>query len=291
MKKIIVLLLLLPVVLFGQELNAKVELNYEQLPNEAKERLKNFDKDIADYLNNNRFSDINWEWEKIDCKFTIFFLNADETKYKAQLVVTSQRPIENSQNNSLMLNIKDDKWNFNYEPNQSMMFNPADFNPLLSFLNYYAYVIIGFDADSFNPNGGNSLFNKALDLCVRGGSSTSPDGWEFSRDSFNRRALINDLLSGAFSQFREDYFEYHYNGLDIYNQDKKLAQQNIVRLINNFYEKKDMIDSRSVLKRVFFSAKAGEIVQYLSDYPDKTVFEKLMVIDPPNTSKYQAALE
>lgn len=284
------LLLFLPAVLLGQELNAKVEINYEQLPNEAKERLKNFDKDIQEYLNNNRFTNTNWEWDRVDCNFTIFFMSSDDTKYKAQMVVTSQRPIENSQRSSLMLNIRDDKWSFEYEPSQSMMFNSSEFDPLLSFLNYYAYVILGFDADSYNPNGGTSLFNKALDLCVRGGSSTSKDGWELTRDSFNRRALIDDVLSGAFSQFREDYFEYHYNGLDIYNQDKNLAQKNIARLVNNFYEKKDMIDTRSVLKRVFFSAKSGEIVQYLSDYPDKTIFEKLMVIDPPNTSKYQEAL-
>lgn len=284
------ILLLLPAIMLGQELNAKVEINFEQLPNEAKERLKNFDRDIQEYLNNNRFSNTNWEWDRIDCNFTIFFMSADDTKYKAQLVVTSQRPIENSQSSSLMLNIRDDKWSFDYEPSQSMMFNSSEFDPLLSFLNYYAYVILAFDADSYNPNGGTTLFNKALDLCVRGGSSTSKDGWELTRDSFSRRALIDDVLSGAFSQFREDYFEYHYNGLDIFNQDKNLAQKNIVGLVNNFYEKKDMIDTRSVLKRVFFSAKSGEIVQYLSDYPDKTIFQKLMVIDPPNTSKYQEAL-
>ncbi len=289
MKKLMILLLL-PAIMLGQELNAKVEINFEQLPNEAKERLKNFDRDIQEYLNNNRFSNTNWEWDRIDCNFTIFFMSADDTKYKAQLVVTSQRPIENSQSSSLMLNIRDDKWSFDYEPSQSMMFNSSEFDPLLSFLNYYAYVILAFDADSYNPNGGTTLFNKALDLCVRGGSSTSKDGWELTRDSFSRRALIDDVLSGAFSQFREDYFEYHYNGLDIFNQDKNLAQKNIVGLVNNFYEKKDMIDTRSVLKRVFFSAKSGEIVQYLSDYPDKTIFQKLMVIDPPNTSKYQEAL-
>ncbi|MCO6473941.1 MAG: DUF4835 family protein [Melioribacteraceae bacterium] len=290
MKKLLFLFLFIPAVFLGQELNAKVEINYEQLPNEAKERLKNFDRDIQEYLNNNRFTDTNWEWERVNCNFTIFFMSADDTKYKAQLVVTSQRPIENSQNSSLMLNIRDDKWSFEYEPSQSMMFNLSEFDPLLSFLNYYAYVILGFDADSYNPNGGTSLFNKALDLCARGGSSPNNDGWELNRDSFNRRALIDDVLSGAFSQFREDYFEYHYNGLDIFNQDKNLAQKNIARLVNNFYEKKDMIDTRSVLKRVFFSAKSGEIVQYLSDYPDKEIFNKLMIIDPPNTSKYQQAL-
>jgi len=134
---------------FAQELDATVTINTEQLATASRDRLDNFKFQIQDYLNSNKFTSQPWEGERIKCNFTIFFTSAsDEVTYNAQLVVSSQRPIENSQMNSLMLSIMDNNWGFKYEKGQAMYFNQTDFDPLTSLLDYYAYLIIGFDSDS-----------------------------------------------------------------------------------------------------------------------------------------------
>ena len=288
MKKLILILSLFPIVLFGQELDATVTVNYEQLETSAKEKLENFADDVREYLNSNRFTDQDYQ-DKIKCSFNIFFVSSSgETKYSAQVVITSQRPIYNSQKNSLMFRVQDSKWDFNYEKGQTLYFNQTDFDPLTSFLDYYAYVIIGVDADSYQKLGGTDYFNKALDITVLGGNSSYKKGWVLDGSNYNRRALVLNLTDASYQKFREDFFDYHYNGIDIYAENKTVAQKNIVKLISDLAAVRDKLDARSVLLKVFFDAKNKEIVDYLMDYPDKaTVFEMLKKIDPSHLSTYE----
>ena len=288
MKKLLLIIILAPVLLFGQELDATVTVNYEQLETSAKEKLSGFADAVKEYLNGNRFTDQDYQ-DKIQCSFNIFFVSsAGETKYSAQVVITSQRPIYKSQKNSLMFRVQDAKWDFLYEKNQTLYFNQAEFDPLTSFLDYYAYIIIGIDADSYQRLGGSDYFNKAMDIAVLGGNSSFSKGWVLDGSNYNRRALVMNLTNASYQKFREDFFNYHYNGIDIYSENKKLAQQNIVKLITDLAQVRDKLDARSVLLKVFFDAKNREIVDYLSDYPDRgKVFEILKKIDPSHLSAYE----
>ena len=297
MKKIvlsIIAFLLFPLIVSAQELDATVTINVEQLPTASRERLDNFANQIKDYLNNTKFTRKAWEGDKIKCSFNIFFSNAnDETSYTAQMVVASQRPIEGSKLGSLMMSIMDNTWAFKYEKNQAMYFNQADFDPLTSLLDFYAYLMIGFDADSYQPLDGTDYFQKALDLTVRGASSSASKGWLLESNAYNRRALIDNLLNGKYQQFRQDYFDYHYNGLDLLHttDQRQTGYNNIIKLIKNLEKKKDQLDTRSVLLKVFFDAKAGEFVETLKNYPDKSIFLSLKKNDPPHISKYDEALK
>lgn len=274
----------------AQELDATVVINYEQLTVGGKERLVNFKDQVQMYLNNTKFTGQAWEGEKIKCNFNIFFTGwSNETNYSAQMVITSQRPIEGTTINSLMLQVLDNKWAFIYERNQGMYFNQTDFDPLLSMLNFYAYIIIGFDMDSYYKLGGSDYFSKALEIAVRGGSTKFSDGWQSESTSYNRRVLVDNLMNAKYQQFRMDSFDYHYNGLDLLNdpQNKTLAMNNIVKLIKNLFKFKDQIDTRSVFLKVFFDAKAGEIVETLKNNQEKVELSNMLrKVDPSHTAKY-----
>lgn len=290
----IIFVLFLASSLKAQELDVIVTVNYEQLQTVAKEKLEKFQQQIQDYFNSNKFTNGNWEGEKIKCTFNVFFTSSDNsTRFSGQVVITSQRPIENMQKHTLMLNILDNQWSFKYEKNQAMYFNQADFDGLTSFLDFYALLIIGFDMDSYYPNGGTDYFNKASDLAVRGASSQFSEGWQSTSATYNRRILMDNLRNAKYQQFRQDYFDYHYNGIDLFNnpQTRKEALTNIAKLVLNLNKSKDAIDPRSVLMKVFFDAKSGELADYLKSYWDKSIFEILKKIDPPHLSKYEEALK
>ncbi len=277
---------ILAVTINAQELNARVTVNYEKLETASKERLEDFAKVIEDYLNQNKFTGDAWEGDPIDCSFNIFFTSGtSDLNYSAQVVITSQRPIYKSNRNSLMLRIQDSKWKFNYEQNQILYFDPTVFDPLTSFLDFYAYLIIGFDMDSYEPLGGSDYFARAYDIAVLG-SGSNADGWQLNSSTYNRRALVEDLRDSDLQRFREDFFDYHYNGLDEYFTNKEKAQKNIAKLILHLDEDLDKINRRSVLLRVFFNAKHAEIYQYMKDYPDKEIFKILKKVDPPHISTY-----
>lgn len=285
---------MLPALYQAQELDATVTINVEQLQTASRERLNTFAMQIQDYLNNSKFTRKPWQGDKIKCFFNIFFTASnDETSYAAQMVVASQRPIQDSQLSSLMMSVMDNSWSFKYEKNQAMYFNQSDFDPLTSFLDFYAYLIIGLDADSYSPLDGTEYFQKALDIVVKGASSSSSKGWQLESASYNRRALIDNLLNAKYQFFRQDYFEYHYNGLDLFyvKGQRQTAMNNMVKLIKDLEKNKDKLDSRSVLLKVFFDAKAGEFSDYLKAYPDKSIFTILRRIDPSHTTKYDEAMK
>lgn len=292
MKKIIILIcFVFTINNFAQELRPNVTINVEQLENSEKEKLQTFGRDVKEYLLNNRFAGDEWEGEPIDCNFSIFFSSASSQNYSAQVVITSQRPIYNSQNNTLMLLVQDGNWNFVYEENQPFYFNPTEFDPLLSFLDYYAYIIIGLDMDSYVPQGGTEYFSKASDIAILGSNSGYSNGWALETSSFNKRGLVEDLLRSNFQQFRVDFYDYHYNGLDIMNEVKEEGIENIVKLVRNLDGIYNKISRMNLLMRVFFDTKHKEIFNYIKDYPDKSILVLLKKIDPAHTSTYNQGLD
>jgi hypothetical protein len=293
MKKLIgIIFLLYSSFSLAQELNAKVTVNFEQLPAAYKDKLESFANEVEEYLNNNKFSNADWEGEAIECNFSIFFTSASkETNYGAQVVIVSQRPIYNSQQKALMLKVSDTNWKFNYEKNQAFYFNENEFNPLFSFLDYYAYLIIGLDLDSYAPLGGTEVFTKAANIAALGASSAYQKGWAIETSSYNKRSIVDDLLRTRFQKFRLDLYDYHYNALDILKENKTEADKNIAKLVYNLEKLVDKVGRMNILLRVFFDTKHKELYTYAKNNPDKSLLKRLIKIDPSHTSTYEQGLE
>lgn len=294
MKKIIIVCLILFSIstIYSQELEATVQINTEQLSSVYKENLTVFKMQIEDYLNNTKFTGENWEWPRIKCNFNMFFTaGTGEVNYSAQVVINSSRLVEGTENRSLMLNIMDNKWSFRYEKNQSIYYEPTVFDPLTSFLDFYGLVIIGMDADSFEPFAGTTYFQEAMRISILGGSRGYNDSWGPSSSSYNKRGFVEDATSAGFQTFRNDIFNYHYNGIDVFYRDRDEAYKSFVKLIDNLAKLKKMTNRRSPFINSFFDAKSGELISYLEDYEDRTIFTKLIKIDPAHTTKYIEAEE
>lgn len=290
MKYTVLFLLFLSFTTFAQELNCRVEVNYQNLPVNNRELLTEFAGVIESYMNSTRFTTEDWA-QKIDCSMSIFFTSASsDIDYSAQIVVVSQRPVFKSTKNSPVLTVNDGQWQFRYQKGQALYSNQTTFDPLTSFLDYYALIIIGMDTDTFEPLGGTVYFKRAQDIVNLGANSAANLGWQSSSSTYSRWGLVNDILSATYSYFRTSIFDYHY-GIDIFSQNKQLGQQKIVGLIDVLWIMYEKIGSiNSVYVRTFFDAKHGEIIEHLKGYPDVEIFSRLKKIDPPHTSKYEAAM-
>jgi hypothetical protein len=290
MKYTLIIFLLFNITILAQELNCRVDVNYESLPVNNRELLADFSSVIENYMNTTRFTNEDYV-QKIDCSMSIFFISASsDVDYSAQIVVVSQRPIYQSTDNSPILTVNDGQWQFKYQRGQALYSNQATFDPLTSFLDYYALIIIGMDEDTWEPLGGTTRFKRAGDIVNLGASSGSSLGWLSSSSVYSRWGLVNDILSERYAAFRNAIFDYHY-GIDIFAENKKLGQQKIVQLINvlwDMYQKSGSLNS--VYVRTFFDAKSGEIIDRLRDYPDTEIFAKMKKIDPPHSAKYDSVI-
>lgn len=291
MKKIFLMLLLISSYNYSQELNCTVIVNYQNVPVKNRELLVDFKNVVENYMNTTRFTDLNWDGDKIDCSLNIFFTSAgSDVSYSAQIVVVSQRPVYQSTRNSALLTLNDSEWSFKYEVGQSMYANLDAFDPLTSLLDYYGLIIIGFDMDTWEEFGGTPYFNKAFDIVNLASTSNNKSGWLPSNKIYSRWGLVSDALNEKYAAFRSAIFDYHY-GIDIFAQNKEVGQAKIAELIDGLY---DLLERtgimKSVLVQTFFNAKFGEITDHLKGYPDRTIFTKLKKIDPSHAGRYELAM-
>ncbi len=271
----------------AQEIQLTVNMNVEPIAVQYKENLASFKNLIEDYVNKNRWTDVNWTSPKIPLNMSILVRSASSSnRYNAQVVITSQRPIFNSPKVSLMLKHMDTNWDFIYDKNQTLYFNPNMFDPLTSFLDYYVHIALGFDFDSYEPAGGTAYFTKALSIANQGASSSFSAGWQKGETTFSRSDFVSEILNEKFQDFRKSYFEYHYNGLDMQSEEPKAPAAQLVNFIKTIEDLRAKVFSRSTLLRVFFDTKYLEFCEVLTNHRDKNIFESLKKIDPAHISAY-----
>ncbi len=129
-----------------------------------------------------------------------------------------------------------------------------------------------------------------MDLVNLGATSAFSDGWQNSSASYSRRGLVEDLLSEKYRSFREAFFEYHYNGLDIFAWNQDMAIKNMAKLVFAIDNIRARGDINTVLMKVFFDSKNGEMAESFKVYSNRDIYKTLKKIDPAHTKKYDDAL-
>jgi hypothetical protein len=286
------LLLLLNCGLAAQELNCEVTVNTDNIPSAVRDNLRMFDADIRKYLNNNRYTDEDLGGEKIDCSMTIFFLtgNADH-RYSAQVIVVSQRPVytgnEKSGKSTQVLRILDEKWDFTYIQNQPMNKDDYRFDAVTSFLDFYAYLIISFDLETYIEMSGARYLQKAQNLCNAAGASAFSSGWQAATaGSYSRFSIVDELLNMKYQQFREALTAYHFDGLDLLSTDAKKGLDAMLKAIESIADVRQKQNPRSLAVRTFFDSKYLEIAESFLAWTDRSVYDRLIVADPAHQGTY-----
>lgn len=292
MRKIISLIVLL---LFfcsvkAQELNCKVTVNVDRLPNSNRTIFRNLQIALSDFINNTQWSNKSYvRGEKIECSMFINVAEFNSDAFVASIQVQSSRPIYNSNYSTTIFNFNDTNFGFRYQEFEKLFFNTNSFDSnLVSVIAFYVHIILGLDADTFALEGGTEYFRTAqtiANLAQQGGYK----GWSQSDNTNqNRFFLINDMLSNVFSPLRESMYEYHLNGLDLMSDEPKIAKENIKNsliLLSGIHK----VRPNAFLTRVFFDAKADEVVSIFSGGPKiKTtdLVDNLTRISPMNSNKW-----
>lgn len=279
--------------LFGltqaQELNCTVTFSTDQVGATNQQVFKTLKKSLTEFVNNTKWTEQTYKGaEKIECSFffTITAYNADQ--FTGTLQVQASRPVYNSTYMSPILNINDKEINFNYIEFQNLTFNPNSFDSnLLSIMAFYANLIIGMDADTYALEGGSKSLESAQNIANLAQQSQIK-GWSQSEKNQNRYFIITDMLSPTFVSFRKTMYEYHLKAMDKMAENPKEAKENIKSALKTLTE---VSDSRpnSFLVRLFFDAKADEIVSIYTDGPKIDVTEvinSLNRLSPTNSSKW-----
>lgn len=286
---------------FAQELLVDVRVNLEQLPAEARVRLANFRQTVLDYFNRHRWTnstEFETDEDKIQCQIEFTFLSANinvaPAQYSAQMFVGASRPIYRSLRASSLLRTLDANVNFFYDERQSVLVhNELVFTPLTSLFDYYAYLILAIDAETFDKQGGTPYFTKAFNIRQLAQSQATGNfarGWRVDDGGGDNRAqMIQEYIDARFLPFRDEFYTYHYNGLDEFHKDPEKARRRIADSLKKIAE----IDARfprSLVVKRFFEAKAieiGEIFKNASPELKQEVYLILRRVDPSRGNVYE----
>ncbi len=273
------------------QLDCDITVNTDKIV-QFRDQLQNFEQDIENYLNSQRWTNDDLGGEKIKCTISIFFVSASaEGNYSAQVFIGSQRPIFVGKNPSAkstpLVRIFDDKWDFSYIKGQPLYRSESQFDALTDFLDFYAYLIVGFDYDSYEKTSGTPYFQKSYNVCNQAPSSAK--GWDrASGNNYSRFQFIEDIVNPKFLPFREGFYQYHYRGLDLLATKPENGYKNMVGFLNQIAEIKKL-SARNVLFKTFFETKYGELAEVFKKYSDSSIYQLLIAIDQAHQSSYEEA--
>lgn len=281
--------------LSAQELKCTVDINSSQLAISDQSYFDNIKQTIYDFINTRKWTrDIYGIDERIECGILINLTSEISTgKYEGTIQITSRRPIFGSTYYSSIISHLDKDVSFEFEQYTILEFSENTFiSNLSSLLSYYVYMVLGYDYDTFSPNGGTPYFQMAQGIVNNAQSSDAP-GWQSFENNRNRYWIIENHLSPRFENIRSCMYKYHRMGLDVMAEDPAKARTEIYNALSELREVYNN-NPNSINLKIFFNAKVDEIVNVFSDAPREEkskIIELMNTIDPINTNRYQKIMD
>jgi len=252
--------------LTAQELNCTVTVNSDQVSQTNQQIFKTLEQSLSDFVNKSKWTNrVYKENERVNAQMFITITEYESDRFKGNIQIQSSRPVFNTSYETPVFNYKDNQFNFQYQEFQPLVFNENVYESnLVAVVAYYAYIILGLDADTFSLDGGTDFFRKAQNIVTQaqGGNSS---GWSQTTDR-SRFELVDNLLSNTYREYRVAMYNYHRKGLDILGDNNSTGKQVIAGTMKLF---ETMINRRpnAFLIQTFFDAKSEEIQNIFSDGP------------------------
>ena len=171
---------------------------------------------------------------------------------------------------------------FYYSTGTSLYFDLVLFEPLSAFLAYYAHIILGGEIDTYDFKGGNTAYEIARDISLRGAASDYQKGWG------TRISLVDDIIKNT--GLRSARLSY-YIAKDLINQGDI---EEAVKEFNNMLDglEQSYIDFRREQSTQFFMKIHSEtLAKIFSKIGRRDLLTDLKQLDPDNNELYQIYLD
>ena len=274
------------------ELNCEVEVNSDKISNGSRDVFNELKQAITDYMNTTKWTNATFGTnEKIYCKLMLTLSSWDNATgaMEGDLQIQSQRPVYNSSYTTAVINFKDTKVKFFYETGQQLVFSELEMEDnLTAILNFWAYMIIAMDFDTFELNGGDPYYERAAQI-VRLAQSSGESGWKAFEDNTNRSAVLSAFTEKQTSPIRQILYDYHRMRLDqmVVTVDK--GRSAITHTLENLAKIYD-VAPMSVCLTMFKDTKLDELINVYSKAnttEKETVYEMLYQVYPSDNTRLE----
>lgn len=277
------IMLMAPLTGMAQELNCKVEIDFSQVPGTNTAVFTTLQDAISEYINTRKWTSAQFSPnEKIECKLFFTVKTFEDPHVTGELQIQSSRPVYNSNYTTTIINFKDTKIEFDYQQGEPLIFSENSMeSSLTAIINYYVYLILALDFDSFSPSGGDPYWER-LNNVVQMAQSAGEGGWKSFEDTKNRAAVLNAFTEPATRKLRDLVYAYHRTGLDEMSVSPDKGRQRITQSLDILSEV-SKVAPMSVGISMFKDAKLDELVNVYSKAPQderERVYELLYSLYP-----------
>ena len=277
-------------VMHAQELNCTVEFNTDQVNGSNKSVFETLQEAVTEYMNTTKFSNAQIQAnERIECRMFFTIKEYNDGVMTGDVQVQLTRPVYNSNYTTTLINFKDTKIDFAYQEGEPLVFSENQMeSQLTAILNFYAYLFLAVDFDSFSRRGGQPFFDRLAQIVQRGQSSGEV-GWKAFEDTKNRSAVLASFTDQSTQCIRDLLYEYHRTGLDEMSVSVDKGRANITSTLSNI-ETVYKANPMSVALSMFKDAKLDELVNVYSQAPQaerEKVYDLLYPIYPTETTQIE----
>ncbi len=275
----------------AQELNFTVKVVNPQVRTADPKTFVSMEQAVRDLINSTKWTDDVYEQnERLTGSIQLTIdKETNATSFTAKMSIQVNRPIFGTDNTTPLLTHLDAEISINYDQFQPLQYVKNNFQDnLTSTLAYYVYVILGTNADSFAPLGGEAYWQTAQEIY-----NNLPDGlkgeWKGKElDNQKRYWFVENVLSPRLKNYRQAIYEYHRLGLDLASTDMARCKASIVQALDHMEEAHQAYPNTRVI-RTFAATKVNELVEiFKAASPEqKARFIAIMTkLDPSNASKF-----
>lgn len=275
----------------SQELNATVKVNYSQIQGTDVSVFESLEQTLTRFINERQWTNLQFRQnERIPCSFNITVTKYDNNTFTCRTVIQANRPVYNSAYTTTFYSNTDNDFTFEFSQFDQIEFNENNVdNQLTALIAYYAYLIIGFNLDTFGELSGEDVLQRCYNLCNNTQNLDYP-GWKAFDSSRNRYAIINDYLDGAMLPFRKFQYEYYRKGLDEMATNADRGRTNITTAIENLLKKANEDRPLSLLPQIWTDYKHTELANIYkgkgTQKEKESIYDILFKINPSQNNSW-----
>ena len=261
---------------WAQFIEVNAELDLRRLSEGDRQLFTTLAEDIKNYFLNTQFSATTNDYEMI---VDIRLVLESVSRGGSQTIINAQAIFSNKLDQYFYAK----GIQFPYSQGRKMFYTTI-FEPLASFLDYYAFMFIATELDTWEYMGGTSFFNRAIEISDLGKDSDWSTGWD-DRWKKSRKVKSNQYLRSM----RFNYFK----ALDALGaEDVDITIVNTA--MNTFYEEMLVLDKKLGSNKEtlhFLRAYHESIAELMAMFKLRDALELLLIYDHDNKKVYESYLK
>lgn len=282
----------------AQELNARITINHSQIQGTDNAVFDELTQTLTQFVNDRQWTNLQFQKnERINCSFNITVTKYDKSSnlFTCKALIQASRTAYNSSYTTTIFSNQDNDFNFEYAQFDQLQFNEEQVdNQLTALFAYYAYLIIGFNLDTYAPMGGEDVLQRCMNL-ANNSQNLNYTGWKAFDNDRNRFAIINDYLDGAMKPFRQLQYDYYRTGMDEMAANAERGRINISTALEKDLKKCHEDRPLSRLPMLWTDYKRDELANIYkgkgTQKEKETVYDILFTINASQNNAWQKIKE